>query len=157
MANTNRRWPTVLTTAVAALQGFALISYAIAIVIVALIAGLDSHEEVSTPTGLVVQVVAFILLGAGLLGLALGRWQCRPWSATPFAMAQILGLAVGVPLLLAPDGTGSVVGLLVSLSAVAGLVGLVATALVVVDVTEQPELSEDAAVGARSEGRLIGD
>jgi len=72
-------------------------------------------------------------------------------------MAQILGLAVGVPLLLAPDGTGSVVGLLMSLSAMAGLVGLVATALVVVDVTEQPELSEDAAVGARSEGRLIGD
>lgn len=151
MSNRVRRWPILLTTAVGALQGLALVGYGTAIAIVAAFAGLGPNEEVSSPTGVAVQVVSLLLLGAGMAGLAWGRWQQRSWSATPFAMAQILGLAVGVPLLMAPDPTGMVIGSLVSLSAVAGLVGLIATALIVVDVSDSGTgsgASERAAEGA---------
>lgn len=83
----------------AGLEGLALLVYAVLDIVVVIGEGLTGPEEVSNPVAFGMQVVIFIALGAGLLVLARGWWNCRRWVRGPFILAQLLGLVVGVPLL----------------------------------------------------------
>jgi hypothetical protein len=84
---------------VAGLEGLALLVYAVVDIVVVIGEGLTGPEEVSNPVAFGMQVVIFVALGAGLLVLARGWWNCRRWVRGPFILAQLLGLVVGVPLL----------------------------------------------------------
>ncbi len=117
------------TTAVCAgIPAALLLGYSISIAAVALTQGIEGPQEVSSPTGVAVEVVTFALLGVGVAVVAIGRWSGRSWSSVPFVVIQLLALTVGVPMMTGA-GAGVPVGAVVSATALAGLAALaVATA-----------------------------
>lgn len=129
MSNISTNLPRFATTGVAGLQGLALLVYGAGISIIGLTSGLEGPAEVSSPTGAVVEVVTFALFGAGMIAIAVGRWREASWSGPPFVLSQLLALAVGLPLATASDPVGKTIGLLITGSAVVGMVGLVVGAL----------------------------
>lgn len=103
---------------IAALEGVGLIGYALLDVVVALREGLSGPSAVSNLPGFVLQVLIFMILGAGMLAIARGWWLRSRSARSPFVLAQLLALVVGIPII----GTG-------------GFAGLVGIALVVLSVT----------------------
>lgn len=113
----------VLTTAVAAAQAVALLGYAISIAVVALTTGIEGPSEVSSPTGVAVEIVTFALFGLGMSFVAWGRWRRQGWATVPFAVAQLLALTVGIPLATGVS-QGRPAGFVITGGALLGLVGL---------------------------------
>ena len=128
-SSVNANWPKWATTAVAGLQGLALLGYALGISIIGLTSGLEGPAEVSSPAGAVVEVAAFALFGAAMVTIAIGRWRESAWSGPPFVLSQLLALAVGLPLATAADTVGVTIGFAVTASAVVGIIGIVVGAL----------------------------
>lgn len=126
MNNVYANWPKLTTTAVAGLQGLALLGYAAGISVIGLTSGLEGPAAVSSPVGAVVEVVTFALFGAAMIAIAVGRWRESSWSGPPFVLSQLLALAVGLPLATATDMVGKTIGLAVSASAVVGIIGILA-------------------------------
>lgn len=122
-------WPRLATTLVAGLQALALLGYAVGIAVIGLVNGLEGPAAVSSPMGATVEVIAFALFGLGLGTVAVGRWRKSSWSGPPFVLAQLLALTVGVPLATAGDMLGRTIGIVVTGSAIVGLLGLIAGAL----------------------------
>ncbi len=113
----------VISSAVAGAEGLGLLGYAASIAVVAVTSGIAGPAEVSSPSGVVVEIVTFALLGAGLVVVAVGRWRGHGWATIPFVVAQLLALTVGVPL--ATGATeGRAAGYLITAVAVLGLVSL---------------------------------
>jgi hypothetical protein len=146
--NFHSDWPRLITASVAGLQAIALLGYALGISVIGLMSGLEGPAAVSSPTGAVVEVIAFGLFGAGLAAIALGRWRESGWSGPPFVLAQLLALTVGIPLVSASDSVGTAIGSLVTGSAILGIVGIVAGAFQSsgdVDLREQQQIPEHIA------------
>lgn len=113
----------LLTAIVAAAESAALAAYAISIAAVALTAGLQGPVEVSSPTGVAVEVITFALFAVGLAVVAWGRWKGHGWSTVPFVVAQLLALTVGIPMATGvPDGRW--IGVAITVAALGGLVAL---------------------------------
>lgn len=113
----------LLTAIVAAVEAAALAAYAISIAAVALTAGLQGPVEVSSPTGVAVEVVTFALFAVGLAVVAWGRWKGHGWSTVPFVVAQLLALTVSIPMATGvPDGRW--IGVALTVAALGGLVAL---------------------------------
>lgn len=125
MSDVYSNWPKLATTAVAGLQGLALLGYAVGISVIGLTSGLEGPAEISSPMGAAVEVATFALFGAGMITIAVGRWHESPWSGPPFVLSQLLALAVGLPLATAADTVGRTIGVAVTVSAVIGIVGVV--------------------------------
>ena len=105
---------------VALAEAIALLGYAISIAVVALTTGIQGPQEVSSPTGVTVEVATFALFGAGMAAIAWGRWRGHGWSTVPFVVTQLLALTVGIPM-----ATGVPDGRLTGLAICAGvLIGL---------------------------------
>lgn len=141
MRNFASSWPRLATTAVVTAQALALIGYALGIAVIGLTSGLEGPEAVSSPMGATVEVITFALFGAGLAAIAVGRWRTSSWSGPPFVLAQLLALTVGVPLATASGSVGTTIGVLLTASAVVGIVGIVASALktpAAIDLREDP-------------------
>jgi hypothetical protein len=84
--------------AVAFVEGVALIANGIAVAFVVLRDGVTGPSAVASPLGVTVEVLLYLVFGAALLWIGRGLLQGRGAALTPFALAQILGLAVSVPL-----------------------------------------------------------
>lgn len=113
----------LLTAIVAAAESAALAAYAISIAAVALTAGLQGPVEVSSPTGVAVEVITFALFAVGLAMVAWGRSKGHGWSTVPFVVAQLLALTVGIPMATGvPDGRW--IGVAITVAALGGLVAL---------------------------------
>lgn len=111
----------------AGIQAAFLIGYAITIAILTGTRGADGPEAVASTTGVIVEIITFSLLGAGVVLVAIGRWRATSWSSVPFFVTQALALAVGLPVLFgssAPEPRAAAV--LVCLSAIIGLLAQVA-------------------------------
>lgn len=113
----------ILTTAIAAAQALALLGYAISIAVVALTTGIEGPSDVSSPTGVVVEIVTFALFGLGMSLVAWGRWRRQGWATVPFAVAQLLALTVGIPLATGVS-QGRAAGIAITAGALLGLGGL---------------------------------
>jgi len=109
--------PCQVAAGIAALEGAGLIAYAGLDVVVALRDGLTGPAAVSNLPGFFLQVLIFLILGGGMLAIARGWWMRARWARSPFVLAQLLALVVGVPII----GTG-------------GLAGVIGIALVVLSV-----------------------
>lgn len=109
-----------LTAVCAGVQAALLLGYAASIGWVALASGIAGPQEVSSPTGVAVEVVTFALLGVGVAAVAVGRWRGSAWSTVPFVVTQALGLAVGVPLVTGAGG-GVPAGAAICAAALIGL------------------------------------
>jgi hypothetical protein len=112
-------WRTV-AAAIAAGQGLALIGNGLAVAFFVLRDGITGPSSVASPAGVTLEIVLFLLFGGALLAVARGLHQGRPGVLTPFLLAQLLGLTVGVPLLSAPDGVRAV-GVLVVATCALGI------------------------------------
>lgn len=113
--------PPLLTTTVAALEGLALAGYGVSIAVVALTSGLAGPVDVSSPSGVAVEIAVYLIFGAALGWIALGRLRGRDWATVPFLLAQLLALTVGIPML---TGAGVLAGAAITAAALAGLVGM---------------------------------
>jgi hypothetical protein len=109
-----------VAAAVAFVEGAALIANGLAVAFVVLRDGITGPSAVASPLGVTVEVLLYLAFGAALLWIARGLWQGRDASMTPFALAQILGLAVSVPLAQG-GGASRVVGWLATGLIVTGL------------------------------------
>ena len=114
--------PVVALALISCLQGIALLGYGVFDIVGALTVGISGPAAVSNPTGTVLQILLFLIFGAGLLAVAWGWWQVRRWARAPFVLAQLIALVVGVPLAQAAEESARIPGILLTGIAVAGLV-----------------------------------
>ena len=104
------------------LQGTALLAYAVFDVVEAVTVGISGPAPVSNTSGLMLQILLFLVFGVGLMFVGRGWWQVRRWARAPFVLGQLIALVVGVPLAQASEASARVPGILVSAIAVIGLV-----------------------------------
>lgn len=113
------RWSAVAAT-IAVAQGLALIGNGLLVAFVVLRDGITGPAAVASPAGIVTEVVIFLLFGAALLWIARGLWLGQEGVRSPFLLAQILSLTVGIPLA-TNDGLTMLVGILITAIAVVGI------------------------------------
>jgi len=117
-----RSLPLMALAMVSWLQGTALLAYALFDIVEAVTVGISGPAPVSNASGLMLQILLFLVFGVGLILVGRGWWQVRRWARAPFVLAQLIALVVGVPLAQASDASVRIPGL--ALSAIAG-VGLI--------------------------------
>lgn len=115
-----------LLAAIAAIEGAALVAYAVFDIVQGFRVGLVGPPEVSNLPGLILQIVIFAALGIGLLLVARGWWGAKYGARAPFIVAQLLALVVGVPLVQATEAGPRWVGVALI---VFGVVGVAAALL----------------------------
>lgn len=115
-----------LLAAIAAIEGAALVAYAVFDIVQGFRVGLVGPPEVSNLPGLILQIVIFAALGIGLLLVARGWWRAKYGARAPFIVAQLLALVVGVPLVQATEAGPRWVGVALI---VFGVVGIAAALL----------------------------
>lgn len=112
----------VVGSAVAAVEGVALMGYAIYIAIQVARLGITGPEEVSSPIAVTLEIVIFGLLGASLALAARDLWRARRWARSMLIVGQFLALVVGIPLAGAEGGVERAAGFALVVLAVAGIV-----------------------------------
>lgn len=111
----------MILAAIAAVQGIALLGYAIFDIVGGLTIGTTGPEEVSNPPALILQIIIFAALGVGMLLVAGGWARRRRWARAPFIVVQFLGLIVGWPLAQAVGLVERSVGIALVILAVLGI------------------------------------
>ena len=101
----------VCLAAIAAIEGAALVAYAIFDIVQGFRVGLVGPPEVSNLPGLILQIAIFAVLGVALLAIAAGWWRAKYGARAPFIVAQLLALVVGVPLFQATESGPRSVGM----------------------------------------------
>lgn len=112
----------VVGAAVAAIEGIALLVYAVYIAVQVARLGITGPAAVSSPIAVALEIVIFGLLGLGLVLAARGLWRARRWARSLLVVGQALALVVGVPLVTAEGGVERSAGFALVALAVAGLV-----------------------------------
>ncbi len=105
---------------ISAAQGVFFLIYAVLITVGVLRFGLTGPEAVSNSAGVTLAVIIFLFFGVGLVFTAWGWWKVRSWARSPFILAQLLALVVGVPLISATGSGERVVGIVVTVVAITG-------------------------------------
>lgn len=113
--------PLAALAVIALLQGLALVAYGIFDAVEAVRVGATGPADVSNGPAIALQIVIFLIFGAGLLWVARGWWGSRRWARAPFLLTQLIALVVGVPLAQAQGGTERVAGIVISLMALVGI------------------------------------
>ena len=102
------------------MQGVFFVVYAVLITAGVLRFGLTGPEAVSNSAGVTLAVIIFLFFGVGLIATAWGWWQVKSWARSPFVLAQLLALVVGIPLMSASRTPEIAVGAFVTIVAVIG-------------------------------------
>lgn len=117
------RNPSVLALAgISLIEGAFFLGYAVYDLIGAARFGLTGPEEVSNAPALTLQVLMFVVFGAGILAAARGWWGIKRWARAPFVLAQLLVLVVAVPLMSAAGAVERSVAYVAVAMAVVGLI-----------------------------------
>ncbi|MAT60538.1 MAG: hypothetical protein CMH41_02590 [Micrococcales bacterium] len=127
MAGMEQRTADRVTALTAAVQAAFLIGYAVVIAYLLVSRGPEGPEEVASGPGVAAEVVTFALFGAGVVVVAVGRWNGRSWSTVPFVVVQLLTLTVSFPLILGQaNETGArIAGAVATFAALIGLGALI--------------------------------
>lgn len=107
---------------IAALEGAFMLTYAAFDVVEAIRVGTSGPEQVSNTPALILLIVIFALIGAGLLFVAVGWWRGRRWARAPFVLVQIFAVLIGGQLATASGAVERTAGIAVALVALVGLV-----------------------------------
>lgn len=113
-----------IAATVAVIEGGALLINAAAVIWVVARDGITGPAAVASPIGITLEVLLYLVFGAALLWIARGLSRGSSAALTPFALAQVLGLTVAIPLATG-SGAASVVGWLLTGICGAGLVAWV--------------------------------
>jgi len=109
---------------VAAVEGAALLANALAVLFFVIRDGISGPADVASPLGVAVEVLLYLVFGAAMLWIARGLVRGSNGVLTPFALAQVLGLTVSIPLA-SGAGAAALVGWLLTGVCVLGLVAWV--------------------------------
>lgn len=112
----------VVLAAIAAVQGVALLAYAVYDVVEAIRVGITGPAEVSNPMALLLVILLTALFGAALLWVAWGWWRRRAWSRSPFLVAELIVGLLGYEIAQSQGSVERVVGWVAVTMAVVGLV-----------------------------------
>ena len=112
----------VILAAIAGVEGLALLTYGAFEIVEAVRLGATGPAEVSSPAAITLQIVIFLLFGAGLVLVARGWLRRSRWVRGPFLLAQFIALVVGGPLAQASGSVERAVGIVILVLAVAGIV-----------------------------------
>ena len=112
----------VILAGIAGIEGLALLAYGAFEIVEAIRFGATGPAAVSSPAAIALQIVIFLLFGAGLVLVARGWLQRARWVRGPFLLAQFIALVVGVPLAQASGSVERAVGIVIAVLAVAGIV-----------------------------------
>lgn len=112
----------VVLAGIAALEGLALVGYAIFDIVEAFRVGITGPAEVSNPPALILLIVINALFGAGLLLIASGWWRAQRWARSPFLLAQIIIGLVGFEVAQSEGSVERTVGIVAVILAALGLV-----------------------------------
>jgi uncharacterized membrane protein (DUF2068 family) len=107
---------------ISVIEGLVFLVYAILVTAGVARFGLQGPEAVSNSAGVTLEVIIFLFFGVSMIVVARGWWRSSRWARAPFVLAQMLALVVGVPLMTSTESTARVVGVVISLIAVASLV-----------------------------------
>ena len=107
---------------VAAVEGIALVAYAVYITVQVARLGITGPAEVSNPVAVTLEITIFGLLGVAMVLAARGLWRARRWARSMLVVGQFLALVVGVPLVTAEGGAERGAGIALVVLAVAGIV-----------------------------------
>jgi hypothetical protein len=107
---------------IALLEGVALIGYAVFDVVEAVRVGITGPAEVSNAPALITLIVITAAFGVGLVLVARGWWQARPWARSPFVFSQIIIGLIGYELSQSGGSVERTVGYVCVLVAILGLV-----------------------------------
>ena len=113
----------VLAAAVALVEGVFLIGYALYIAVQVARLGITGPEAVSNPVSVIMEIVIFAGIGAGLLASAWGLWLLRRWGRAPAILGQ-LALIVAVPLAFAIGSVERSIAIVAIIAAVTALICL---------------------------------
>ncbi|CAB4889638.1 MAG: hypothetical protein F2923_01410 [Actinobacteria bacterium] len=80
---------------IAGLEGAALLATAVVSVVQAL-SGTSYGARGDDSSAIILEVVIFTVFGLGLLVVAKGWYSRKRWARSPFVLAQLLGLAIGI-------------------------------------------------------------
>ena len=114
----------VLAAAVALVEGVCLIGYALYIAVQVARLGITGPEAVSNPVSVIMEIVIFAGIGAGLLASAWGLWLLRRWGRAPAILGQLLALIVAVPLAFAIGSVERSIAIVAIIAAVTALICL---------------------------------
>ena len=112
----------VILAAIAGVEGLALLAYGAFEIVEAVRLGATGPAEVSSPAAITLQIVIFLLFGAGLVLVARGWLRRSRWVRGPFLLAQFIAPVVGGPLAQASGSVERAVGIVILVLAVAGIV-----------------------------------
>ncbi len=87
--------PYLVLTLISALEGVALLVIGI-FAVVNSITGTSYGVKGDDSSAIVLEVVIFLVFGVGLLVVAKGWYSMQRWSRSPFVLAQLIGLAIGI-------------------------------------------------------------
>ncbi len=107
---------------IAAVQGIALLGYAVFDVVEAFRVGLTGPAEVSNPMALLLLIVLTAAGGVGLLWVAVGWWRSRSWARSPFVFSQLVVGLIGLEVAQSAETAQRAVGITAMALAGAGLV-----------------------------------
>ncbi len=111
----------IVLAALAALEGIALLAYAIVVSVNALTGG--SYGAVGNSTSaIVIEIVIFVLLGAGLIKIALGWLGMSRWARGPFIMAQLVALLAGASFIFSGASEQVLPGIILAVPSILGLI-----------------------------------
>jgi hypothetical protein len=113
--------PFIYLSVLSALEGLALLTYAIIVMINAVTGGTYGVIGNST-TAMVIEIAIFVVLGLGLLKVAHGWLRMSRWARGPFIMAQLIGLLAGISFAFSGASEQVLPGLILAIPAVLGLI-----------------------------------
>ncbi len=106
---------------IAVAQALVLAGMGLAVLVVVVRDGIQGPAAVASGQGVAMEIVVYLLFAAGMAAVAVGAWRGAGWAATPFLLAQLLALTVGLPMATGDEGGVRAAGILVALAAVAGI------------------------------------
>ena len=112
----------VIAAVIAGIQGIALLTYAVYIVVQTARLGITGPEAVSTPITVMWEITIFGLFGLAMVFAARGLWRARRWARSLLVVGQFIALVIGVPLATAEGGVERTAGIVLVAMAVIALV-----------------------------------
>ncbi|MDO8732529.1 MAG: hypothetical protein Q7L55_08165 [Actinomycetota bacterium] len=107
--------------ALAALEGLALLAYAIVVGINVVSGG--SYGVIGNSTSaMVIEIAIFTLLGLGLVKVAFAWIRMSRWARGPFIMAQLIGLLAGISFVFSGFEEQLLPGLMLAVPSILGLI-----------------------------------
>jgi hypothetical protein len=87
--------PFLVLALISGVEGVALVVTGI-VAVVNSVTGASYGAKGDDSSAIVLEVVIFLAFGLGLLIVAKGWYSMQRWARSPFVLAQLLGLAIGI-------------------------------------------------------------